>query len=182
MGKRGSSWSPWPWLRVLGKQFQWSGWGGEAAELRHACGCPGTTLARGAPTERTGTVGMPLRHLVVGKFLANRPVSIYTQGPAQIMPPFLLQTLLLWNHKHVILEHRNIKLKHTIWHFRWNVQIKSINYYTCIITLPTTLKHVLLLLDPIYRAEDIWGIFKYIYLFAIISQRLFAYVKIFLAL
>ena len=28
--------------------------------------------------------------------------------------------------------------KHTIWHFRWNVQIKTINYYTHIITLPTT--------------------------------------------
>ena len=33
--------------------------------------------------------------------------------------------------------------------FRWNVQIKTINYYTHIITLPTTLKQALLLLGPV---------------------------------
>ena len=54
--------------------------------------------------------------------------------------PFLLQ-----NCKHVILSHYIITLKHTIWHFRSNVQIKTINYYTYIITLPTTLKQALLM-------------------------------------
>ena len=49
----------------------------------------------------------------------------------------------------MILWHNSITLKHTIWHFRWNVQIKTINYYTHIITLPTTLKQALLLLDPV---------------------------------
>ena len=43
----------------------------------------------------------------------------------------------------------NITLKHIIWHFRWNVQIKTINYYAHIITLPTMLKQVLLLLAPV---------------------------------
>ena len=59
--------------------------------------------------------------------------------------PFLLQNL-----KHVILSHNNITLKHTIWQFRCNVQIKTINYYTHINTLPTTLKQVLILLDPVF--------------------------------
>ena len=58
--------------------------------------------------------------------------------------------ILLQNHKHVILSHNNITLKHTIWQFRCNVQIKTINYYTHINTLPTTLKQVLILLDPVF--------------------------------
>ena len=37
-----------------------------------------------------------------------------------------------------------------MWHFRGNVQIKTINYYTHIIILPTTLKQALLLPDPVY--------------------------------
>ena len=47
--------------------------------------------------------------------------------------PFLLQTLLLQNHNHVILQHNNIPHKHTIGHFRWNVQIKTINHYTILL-------------------------------------------------
>ena len=76
-------------------------------------------------------------------------MSLYT-GFSTNNAPVLLQNILLQNHKHVILQHNNITLKHTIWHFRWNVQIKTINYYTRIITLPTTLKQVLFLLDPVY--------------------------------
>ena len=57
----------------------------------------------------------------------------------------LHKNLLLQNYKHVI--HNNITLKHTLWQFRWNVQIKTINHYTHFITLPTTLTQALLLLD-----------------------------------
>ena len=39
---------------------------------------------------------------------------------------------------------------HIIWHFRWNIQIKTISYYTHIITLPTAVWRALLLLDPVY--------------------------------
>ena len=57
-------------------------------------------------------------------------LSLYIQG--------LGQNLLLQNHKHVIPYHNNVTLKHTTWHFRWNVQIKTINYYTHIIALNHT--------------------------------------------
>ena len=36
------------------------------------------------------------------------------------------------------------------------MQIKTVNYYTHIITLPTTLRQVLILLDSVYTS--IWGI------------------------
>ena len=62
--------------------------------------------------------------------------------------PSFLQT-----HKRVILWHNNITLKHTVWHFRWNTQIKTINYYIHIITLPTTLKQALLLPDPVFTGR-----------------------------
>ena len=51
-------------------------------------------------------------------------VYIYT-GSSTNNTPVLLQNLLLQNHKHVILYYNNITLQHTIWHFRWNVQIKN---------------------------------------------------------
>lgn len=37
-----------------------------------------------------------------------------------------------------------------MWHFRWNVQMESINYYTHLTTLATTLKQAGLLPDPVY--------------------------------
>ena len=40
-------------------------------------------------------------------------------------------------------------LKHTIWCFRWNVQITITNCYTHLVTLPVTLKQALLLPDPV---------------------------------
>ena len=63
--------------------------------------------------------------------------------------PFLLQSLLLQNHKQVILYCDNMTLKHTIWRFRWNVQIITITSYAHIIILPTTLKQALFLRDPL---------------------------------
>ena len=63
--------------------------------------------------------------------------------------PFLLHNLLLQNHKQVILYCDNMTLKHTIWRFRWNVQIITITSYAHIIILPTTLKQALFLRDPL---------------------------------
>ena len=40
-------------------------------------------------------------------------------------------------------------LNHTMKYFKWNVQIKTINDSTHIITLPTTLEQALLLPDPV---------------------------------
>ena len=68
--------------------------------------------------------------------------------------PFLLQNLLLQNHKPVILYHDNITLKHTMWPFRWNVRTKTINYYTHVVTLPTTLRQVLLLWGRVHTVNQ----------------------------
>ena len=68
--------------------------------------------------------------------------------------PFLLQNLILQSHKLVILQHNNITLKHTMWHFRWNVQTKTINYYTHVIILPTALKRASLLPGPVFRCRQ----------------------------
>ena len=52
----------------------------------------------------------------------------------------------------------NITISHSpIWHFRWNVRIKTINYYTHIITLPTTLTQALLLPGPVC-VDYLWRI------------------------
>ena len=44
-------------------------------------------------------------------------------------------------------------LKLTTWHFRYNFQVKTINYYTHIITLLTTLKEVLFPLCPLLLVQ-----------------------------
>ena len=67
-------------------------------------------------------------------------VYIKYTGSCTNNTPFLLWNLLLQNPKHVILLHNNITLKHTTWHFRWNVQIKTISYHTHIISPPATLQ------------------------------------------
>ena len=89
-------------------------------------------------------LGKTGRHLNVPHCIKK---SQYT-GSSTYNTPFLLQI-----HKYVILQHNNITLKHTTWHFRWNVQNKTINYYTHIITLPTTLKQAVFLLDPVYNTR-----------------------------
>ena len=68
--------------------------------------------------------------------------------------PFLLQ-----NHKPVILSYNNITLKHPIWHFRWNVRI-AVHLVWDSGTLPTTLKQVLLLPNPM----DKWKGYPYFHL------------------
>ena len=52
----------------------------------------------------------------------------------------------------------NITPEHTKWYFRWNIQIKTINHYTHIVTLPTTRQQALLLLDPVFTREKVWKI------------------------
>ena len=81
------------------------------------------------------------------KVLDNRP---YMQGPAQRKP---LSYYKIFYYRSISMQFYNITISHssTPYCFRWNVQIKTINYYTHIITPPTTLKRVLLLLDPVYR-------------------------------
>ena len=73
---------------------------------------------------------------------------------------------LLQNHQHGILWHNSITLKHAVSHFRRNVQTKPINYYTHIITLPTTLKQALLLLGPVY-------VFRSFLLFLLLLVKIF---------
>lgn len=56
---------------------------------------------------------------------------------------------LLQSHKHVALSRNNSAHKYTIQLFRWNVQTKTVKWYTHILTLPTTLKQASLLPDPV---------------------------------
>ena len=87
-------------------------------------------------------------------FCGMMPNQLSHTGHGSLFPclcSFFITKYFITHHKHVILSHNNITLKHTIWHFRWNVQIKTVNYYTHItITLPTTLKQALLLPDPVF--------------------------------
>ena len=57
-------------------------------------------------------------------------------------------------YKIINMQFHNITISHssTPYNIRLNVQIKTINNYTHIITLPTTLKQALLLPDPVYNS------------------------------
>ena len=73
----------------------------------------------------------------------------HIQGPAQITPLFYYP---IFHYKIKSMQFYNITISHSsspLWHFRWNVPIKTVNYYTHIITLPTTLKQVLLPRDSV---------------------------------
>lgn len=71
---------------------------------------------------------------------------ITVQSLAQIMPPFYYTVFYYKNHKHVIVWH-SITLRHTVWHFRWNIQIAVMQD----IHMPNQPPSMVLLLpDPVY--------------------------------
>ena len=79
--------------------------------------------------------------------ILEQPICIHTHtrtGSRTNNAPFYYRRSVQFHN--ITISH---SISHVIWHFRWNVQIKTINYYTHIIPWPTTLKQACLLPGPV---------------------------------